>query len=395
MRGGKSVWLVMELLRLLCKYPGNVGLLCRWELAALKRTTLITLGLFWPEDAIKFHHKGDGIIELVNGSRLYYLGLRPSSTNNALDRLKSLEIGCFAMDESTEVEKTYFDLLKTRLSLRLPDGSFPLYRGLLAGNPEPGWVAETFVEQNTPNHEFIQALPRENPHIPPDYIDNQKEDLPDELYQQYIAGSWDVLMRQGQYVFPYPLVKAAMEADLEPKGAREAGIDVARYGGDNNVAAIRQGPVVDIPYTSRYQDINTTTSDVAKFIEEEEPEVTKIDSVGVGGGLYDNLKALKYNVREIIGGASPRNKDKFVNARAENHWGLRERMEDYDLDLPNDPKLRAQFVGIKYKIKADRKIQIESKEDIKKRGANSPDEMEAIINAFAEGTEQTSGIWFV
>jgi hypothetical protein len=159
MRGGKSVWLVMELLRLLLKYPGNVGLLCRWELSSLKRTTLVKLWEFWPEKAIKRHHRGDGVIELVNGSLLYYMGLRPSAKNNALDRLKSLELGCFAIDEATEVEKQYFDLLKTRLSLRLPDGSLPLYRGLLAGNPEPGWVAETFVEQDTPDHEFIPAQP--------------------------------------------------------------------------------------------------------------------------------------------------------------------------------------------------------------------------------------------
>ncbi len=389
-----SVWLVMELLRLLLKYPGNVGLLCRWELSSLKRTTLITLLMFWPEAVIQRHHKGDGVIELPNGSVLYYMGLRPSSTNNALDRLKSLEIGCFGMDESTEVQKQYFDLLKTRLSLRLPDGSFPMYRGCLTGNPEPGWVAETFVEQEKSNHKFIPALPRENPHIPPDYIQNQKEDLPDELYEQYIEGSWDVLMRMGQYVFPYPLVKAAMEAQLEPKGRREAGVDIARFGGDENVAAIRQGPVVDIPYTSRLQDTNTTTSDLAKFIEEEEPEETKIDSVGVGGGVFDNLKAMGYNVKEVIGGASPRDKDRFVNARAENHWGLRKRMEEYNLDLPNDSKLRAQFVGTKYKIRTDRRILIESKEDLKKRGVESPDQMEAIINAFSEGTQPNSAVHF-
>jgi hypothetical protein len=395
MRGGKSVWLVMELLRLLLKYPGNVGLLCRWELSSLKRTTLVKLWEFWPEKAIKRHHRGDGVIELVNGSLLYYMGLRPSAKNNALDRLKSLELGCFAIDEATEVEKQYFDLLKTRLSLRLPDGSLPLYRGLLAGNPEPGWVAETFVEQDTPDHEFIPALPAENPHIPPDYIEQQKQDLPPELYQQYIEGSWDVLMTMGQYVFPYSSIKAAQERELEPKGRREAGVDIARFGGDENVAAIRQGPVVDIAYNSSHQDTNKTTDDLAKFIDEEEPETTKVDSVGVGAGVYDNLKAMGYNVREVVGGASPRDKDRFLNARAENHWGLRKRMTDGDLDLPEGQKIRSQLAGIKYKTVTDRKLKIESKEEMKARGVKSPDYAEAIINAFAEGTEQQSSVWFV
>lgn len=395
MRGGKSVWLVMELLRLLLKYPGNVALLCRWELSSLKRTTLVKLWEFWPKEVIKRHHKADGVIETVNGSLLYYMGLRPSSTDNALDRLKSLEIGCFGMDESTETEKQYFDLLKTRLSLRLPDGSFPLYRGLLAGNPEPGWVAESFVEQDLPDHEFIQALPKDNPYIPPDYIDQQKQDLPDELYQQYIEGSWDVLMTMGQYVFPYSSIKAAQERELEPKGRREAGVDIARFGGDENVAAIRHGPVVDIAYNSSHQDTNKTTDDLAKFIDEEEPETTKVDSVGVGAGVYDNLKAMGYNVREVVGGASPRDKDRFLNARAENHWGLRKRMTDGDLDLPEGQVVRSQLAGIKYKTVTDRKLKIESKEDMKKRGVKSPDYAEAIINAFAEGTEHQSSVWFV
>lgn len=395
MRGGKTVWLCREGMSLSLEYPGNVGLLSRWELSSLKRTTLVTWDKFIPNAIIKRHHKSDGLYEFQNGSLVYYMGLRPSSTNNALDRLKSLELGWFAIDEATEVEKPYFDLLKTRLSLRLPDGTFPRYRGLLACNPEPGWVAETFVEQEKTNHAFIPALAKENPHISPEYIANQKENLPPELYEQYIEGSWDVLMRMGQYVFPYPLVKAAMEAQLEAKGRREAGVDIARFGGDENVAAIRQGPVVDIPYTSRFQDTNTTSNDLAKFIEEEEPEETKIDSVGVGGGVFDNLKMMGYNVKEVIGGASPRDKDRFVNARAENHWGLRKRMEEYDLDLPNDSKLRAQFVGMKYKIRTDRKIQIESKEEMKKRGVESPDMMEAVINAYSEGTEAKSDVWFV
>lgn len=395
MRGGKSVWLCRSGMSLSLEFEGNVGLLCRWELSSFKRTTQVTWDKFVPDFLIKRHYKADSLYEFYNGSLVYYMGLRPSSTFNALDRLKSLELGWFGIDESTEVEKQYFDLLKTRLSLRLPDGTFPRYRGMLTGNPEPGWVAETFVEQELPDHAFIQALPSENPHIPPDYIEQQRQDLPDELFQQYIEGSWDVLMTMGQYVFPYSAIKAAQERQLEPEGRREAGVDIARFGGDENVAAIRQGPVVDIAYSSSHQDLHRTTDDLAKFIDEEEPEITKIDSVGVGAGPYDNLKAMGYNVREIVGGASPRDKDRFLNARAEDHWGLRKRMIDGDLDLPAGQKLRSQLAGIKYKVVTDRKLKIESKEDMKKRGVKSPDYAEAVINAFAEGTEQQSSVWFV
>lgn len=395
MRGGKSVWLVMELLALLLEYPGNVGLLSRWELSSLKRTTMVKLWEFWPSEAIKRHHKADGVIELHNSSILYYMGLKPSSTSNALERLKSLELGCFAIDEETEVEKQYFDLLKTRLSLRLPDRTFPRYRGLGAGNPEPNWVAETFIEQDLPDHAFIQALPEDNPHIPPGYITQQEQDLPDELYQQYIKGSWDILMTQGQYVFPYSAIKAAMERTLEPKSPREGGVDIARFGGDSNVMALRAGPVVDLIYESKYQDTNKTTEDLEQILDDEEPDNTKIDSVGVGAGVYDNLKAKGYDVREIIGGSRPRDTERFINSRAENHWGFRKRLTDGDVDLPDESKLRAQFAGIKYKVATDRKVKIESKEDMKKRGFKSPDYAEAIINAYSEGSGARSKVWFM
>jgi hypothetical protein len=395
MGGGKSVWLCRSGMSLSVEYEGNVGLLCRWELSSFKRTTQVTWDKFVPDFLIKKHWRADQLYEFYNGSLVYYIGLKPSSSFSALERLKSLDLGWFGVDESTEIEKIYFDLLKTRLRHELPGGGFPRFKGLLTGNPEPGWTADTFVEQGLPNHAFIQALPRENPHLPPGYVEQQKEDLPPELYEQYIEGSYDVLMTMGQYVFPYSSIKAAQERELEPKGRREAGVDIARFGGDENVAAIRQGPVVDIAYNSSHQDTNKTTDDLAKFIDEEEPETTKVDSVGVGAGVYDNLKAMGYNVREVVGGASPRDKDRFLNARAENHWGLRKRMTDGDLDLPEGQKIRSQLAGIKYKTVTDRKLKIESKEEMKRRGVKSPDYAEAIINAFAEGTEQQSSVWFV
>lgn len=384
MRGGKSVWGCMEGLMLSLEYPGNVGLIGRWELSSLKRTTLVTFFKFCPAELIKRHSKAEGKIELVNGSVIYYMGFKPSSGVNILERLKSLELGWFFIDECTEIPQEIFDLLKTRLSLKLTDGTFPRYRGLLASNPEPGWVRTTFIDQSLPDHVFIPAMPTDNPHLSPTYVEDTARTLPPELVEKYLRGSWDVIIGN-DYIFPYSLIKAAVERELEKSSPKEVGIDIARFGGDLNVMAVREGPVVSIPYTSRFQDTMKTTGELAIELDRIKPETAKIDSVGVGAGVFDRLAELNYPVIEVVGGSSPRDKERFINARAENHWGFRERLESGNVDLPDIADLKSQLAGIKYAIQSDRRIKVESKDEMKKRGLSSPDMADGVINAFAEG----------
>lgn len=395
MGGGKSVWLCMEGNMLSIEYPGNVGLICRWELSSLKRTTLETYWKFTPPELIKHHYRQDGIIELINGSKIIYMGLKPSSAMNTLERLKSLELGWFAIDEATEIQKPIFDLLKTRLRLRLPNGTFPRYRGLLASNPEPGWVRETFIDQDLPDHRFIPALPSDNPHLSPDYIEQLKQDLPPELVQKYIEGSWDVI-EGDDYIFPYSWLRAAATREMEASEPLEAGIDIARFGGDKNSVAMRWGPVVEIVYRSSFQDTMRTSGEIANVLDEYQPVDAKIDSVGVGAGVFDRLYEQGYRVSEVKGGSAAYNPERFINIRAENHWGFRERLEAENVDLPDEPGVVSQMAGIKYKTQSDRRIQVESKQDMKKRGLKSPDDSDAIINAFGRSSQQgKTEIWIV
>ncbi len=381
MRGGKSVWGCMEGLQLSLDYPGNRGLICRWELPSLKRTTLTSLNEFLPIGIIKHHNKKEGIIELINGSSILYMGLKPSSEHSALERLKSLELGWFFIDEATEIEKRFFDLLKTRLSLKLPSGKFPYYRGLLASNPEPGWVRDTFVDQSLDSHEFIPALPSENPHLNPDYIKETTRDLPPELAKKYLEGSWDVMLK-GMYVFPYEWVKVAAEAKLKRGEPCEFGVDIAREGGDENAVACRWGNVVRVIYTSSFQKTMKTAGEIALLIEKEKPDRVRIDTVGVGAGVYDRLEELEYRVEEFKAGNKPGDPEKYFNLKAEVYWRFRKLLERGQVDLENDPKLIAQFAAVQYDVQSDKRIKIWSKDKMKSKGLRSPDRAEAVITAF-------------
>jgi hypothetical protein len=65
-------------------------------------------------------------------------------------------------------------------------------------------------------------------------------------------------------------------------------------------------------------------------------------------------------------------------------WKLSERFEQGEIDIdPDDDKLAAQLGSLKWGIDSRRRINIESKDDMRKRGVLSPDRADAMAIAFA------------
>ena len=106
---------------------------------------------------------------------------------------------------------------------------------------------------------------------------------------------------------------------------------------------------------------------------------------GVGGGVVDRLSELDLPDVPYTGGEAPIDKERFVNARAEDYWTLRERFEQGEVDTdPDDDKLADQLGSIKWGHRLPRPDQDrESKDDMRKRGLPSPDRADAMAIAFA------------
>lgn len=206
--GGKSRAICAEALRLSFLYPYNRGFLCRAEAEAFRRTTLNTLlgAIQEVEDmmgqkiiAHNGHNQTKKEIHLINGSLIMYGGL--GVTPEDQDRIKSLEIGWYGVDEASEAPHKVVAMLKARLRLKLPDGTFPRYFGMYASNPEPGWLKDEFVTPTQlgyplEDHIFVQSLIRDNPWLPPNYLDELKRDNPAPWVKRYVEGSWDAVEGQ-------------------------------------------------------------------------------------------------------------------------------------------------------------------------------------------------------
>ncbi|MDQ7794137.1 MAG: hypothetical protein RDU89_06955 [bacterium] len=186
-------------------------------------------------------------------------------------------------------------------------------------------------------------------------------------------------------LIPLSWVEAAQRRQLEPGNPNVLGVDVARYGDAETVICHRRGPVFRIYLVATRENTVQTSGRVAVALRETGAAQAQVDEVGVGAGVVDNLEAARKPVMGLNAGAAPRDRERFANARAEWYWGLRERFETGDIDLdPADEELAAQLSSLRYRYTARGQIEIESKDEMKKRGLASPDRADAVMLASAE-----------
>lgn len=219
------------------------------------------------------------------------------------------------------------------------------------------------------------------------------EDNP--LYIAKIRGQFPEVTSDG--LIPVRWVKEAQERELSAGDPVELGVDVGG-GGDRSVIAIRRGAVVRIHRRDQNPDTMQTCGNVVATIREAGASVAKVDEIGIGRGVVDRAKEQDHPVVGVNVGQAASDSEAFANLRAEGYWGLRERFQAGEIDLdPEDEDLAAQLVDLKYKRTSSGKIQIESKDDIRRRGKPSPDDADAVMLAFIRPPEppkkQTRATW--
>jgi hypothetical protein len=180
------------------------------------------------------------------------------------------------------------------------------------------------------------------------------------------------------------MVRRAHDTDLSHLVVENAGMhafDIARLGSDETVGYLNHSGHVRICYSRHRQTTDKTTGDIAALLGEWERAI--IDSVGVGAGVFDMLRAQGYRVEGFEAGGSAFRPDRFVNRRSEAWWTLREAMERGEVDLdPDDDALAAQLQSLRWERDIRGRVKVESKDDMRKRGVPSPDRGDAVMMSF-------------
>lgn len=126
-----------------------------------------------------------------------------------------------------------------------------------------------------------------------------------------------------------------------------------------------------------------TAGYLSAFRKKHDAKLIAVDVVGIGAGIVDRLRELGEKVLEVNGGekATDELKEKrFCNRNAQMWWEGAEKFANELVAVPDDMMLRRQLVNRQYKMRSDRKVEIESKAKVKERMANqSPDRADAFI----------------
>lgn len=192
-------------------------------------------------------------------------------------------------------------------------------------------------------------------------------------------------------LIPLSMIEFARTNVIEPKenDPQAIGADFARFGEDKTEYCYRKGAQLQDWKTVTKIDTVTNTGELQLFMGFHPFAYTNGDEGGLGVGIVDNLKS-NNPTREVNGinsASEPIDKEQFVNIRAEMFWGLRDRFMTKEIDLSKLPQdvyddLSSQLANLKYKFTPTGKRQLESKEDMKKRGLPSPDKADALALCF-------------
>ena len=106
--------------------------------------------------------------------------------------------------------------------------------------------------------------------------------------------------------------------------------------------------------------------------------------------MVDRLRELGHHVEAVHFGGASDDPHRFRNWRAAAFWRLREAMERGEISLPDDDDLRADLSALRYLFTQDGRLQIESKDDCRKRLGRSPDRADAVALAFCQEEQGVS-----
>lgn len=166
------------------------------------------------------------------------------------------------------------------------------------------------------------------------------------------------------------------------------GVDVARFGDDTTVIYPRRG--MDARTMPIYEfsklDVMQVAAQVAEIARQHRADQIFVDEGGVGAGVVDRLRQLNVECIGVNFGAKADHKisgqPSAANKRAEMWVKMREAMR-VGLQLPDNDRLTGDLIGPLYSFDIRNQIQLEKKEDIKKRGLRSPDIADALALTFA------------
>lgn len=221
------------------------------------------------------------------------------------------------------------------------------------------------------------------------------------LYECKFPDAEEVDSKGWSYLLTEEDIKRATDRwnTAERYGKRRLGNDIARGGRNFNVWCLRGENYATILMKNHLSDLMAVAGQTQAFMSEHRinEEDVSLDDVGVGGGVTDRLKEAGYVVNAVKEGAkatetvvkwNPKTKKdeempEYANMRAQLYAGRNGLANWIKRTGALDPAVDwSELTRIRYKKNGQGLTVIESKEDMRARGEESPDVADGLMLTF-------------
>ena len=292
---GKSLALYIKLI-LYCKcFPGNNIVLGRRTLQDIERAILPDLFDLMPSTWYR-HRVKDAVIHFNEGSRIILFGLDALQQGSMADikkaqqKLKSINIGAFFIDQLEEVEYEVFNTLDTRMRRKMP-----VRQGNMTTNPANFWAYKYFKLMEwegvpVKNASYYRGSMLDNKeNLPDDYLEAQM--AKDEKWvRRYVYGEWSPNVLTDKAVFAQEHI-TRMERMKKQPIAMEEGCEIYEH--------LRPNTMYQMGVDPSEGSVDPSSISV---ISEEGRKVAKFNGFLTIPGLTEKVKYLyfKYNKPKIV-----------------------------------------------------------------------------------------------
>jgi hypothetical protein len=290
----------------------------------------------------------------------------------------------FLIDEASGIDESVFEVARGSLST-------PGARVVMTSNPTraTGFFHRAF-HADRDRWKTLTFSCEDSPLVSRDYIGEMTEEYgrDSDIFRVRVLGEFP---SGGDLQFIKTSdVEAALAREYPPAiyghAPKVLGVDVAAYGGDKSVIVERQGLRARVLWQVQGADTTAVAGEVAKIMREGKYQAVFVDATGgYGFGVVSDLRALGYSPFAVQFSGEAIDKQ-YKNKRAE-MWGLTRdwlAKEGGWLDMGQyASRMRDDLTGPEYQYDLQGRLQLERKEDMKKRGLSSPDFADALALTFA------------
>lgn len=290
----------------------------------------------------------------------------------------------FLIDEASGVDDLIFEVGEGAMST---EGA----KTVMTGNPTrtQGYFYEAFNRMRE-RWFTMKVASSDSTQVSPNFIEDMtlKYGADSNIFRVRVLGEFPEA--DDDVVIPLHLLQSAAERKQEAAETTPVvwGLDVARFGTDRTALCKRKGNIVTEPVrTWRNKDLMEICGIILNEYEtttySERPIEILVDSIGLGAGVVDRLQELDLPARGINVAESAAMGERYGRLRDELWFLAKEWFENRDCTIPDQEDLLIDLSKPRFKFTSNGKLKVESKDEMRKRGGNSPDLADAFCLTFA------------